>query len=284
MAKRGKKSSLKSSLQSQQSRLKRKQKAQQAAQVAEQSRKRNPGQKRVKGKVSMRTTNPFNSTDKILLIGEGNFSFARALLSTLPPSNITATAYDSEEACYAKYPEAETIVQGLREKGVEVVFDVDATKLEKVGGWKGSKRKWDRVVWNFPHAGMLSALVLCVALFNIGCWVGKGIADQDRNILTHQILILGFLRSIKPFLATGSIPQFNTTRKRKLNIDDDDEEDGMTEGLDHGSGNGNGGERRRGTILITLRNVAPYTQWYVYQFDVYSHIFTDRPITGTFPD
>ena len=164
MAKGGKKSSLKSTLQSQQSRLKQKQKVQQATQVAEQNRKRNPGKNRGKGKAPLRTTNPFNLTDKILLIGEGNFSFARALLSTLPPSNITATAYDSEEACYAKYPEAETIVQGLREKGVEVVFDIDATALEKVSGWKGGKRRWDRVVWNFPHAGMSPALGFCAAL------------------------------------------------------------------------------------------------------------------------
>jgi 25S rRNA (uracil2634-N3)-methyltransferase len=50
-----------------------------------------------------------------------------------------------------KYPDAQIIVQGLREKGVEVLFDVDATKLEKVSALKG--RKWDRIVWNFPHAG-----------------------------------------------------------------------------------------------------------------------------------
>lgn len=95
--------------------------------------------------------------------------------------------------------------------------------------------------------------------------VGKGIADQDRNILTNQTLILGFLRSVKPFLATGSIPQLNTARKRKPNPDDDDEEE--EEEMREGSGLGGTGskESRRGTILITLRNVAPYTQWYVYR-------------------
>jgi|SRR5882762_4201115 len=153
---KGKKSSLKSTLQSQQSRLKNKQKAEHAAQVAEQNKKKNP-QSKGKGPPP-RSTIPFKPTDRILLIGEGNFSFARALtlnapasLENLPPSNITATAYDAEEDCYMKYPEAQVIVQGLREKGVEVLFNVDATKLEKVSALKG--RKWDRIMWNFPHAG-----------------------------------------------------------------------------------------------------------------------------------
>lgn len=171
MAKSGKKSSLKSTLQSQQSRLKQNQKIKQAAQVSEQNRKKNPGQKsnnRGKWKSPLRTTNPFNTTDRILLIGEGNFSFARALLSTIPSSNITATAYDSEEECYKKYPEAETIVQDLREKGVEVIFEVDGTRLEKVGGWKGGKRMWDRVVWNFPHAGMLPLSSVCGVVLIFG--------------------------------------------------------------------------------------------------------------------
>jgi 25S rRNA (uracil2634-N3)-methyltransferase len=166
---------LKSALQSQQSRLKAKEKLSHAAQVAEQKAKKNAqthqskvgkpsGSGKGKGKAitsaspPQRITVPFRATDKILLIGEGNFSFARALvhdappsLEYLPPGNVTATAYDSEQACYEKYPEAESIVGFLREKGVEVLFQVDATTLERVGSLKG--RRWDRVVWNFPHAG-----------------------------------------------------------------------------------------------------------------------------------
>jgi 25S rRNA (uracil2634-N3)-methyltransferase len=155
---KGKKTSLKSTLQSQQSRLRNKQRVEHAAQVADQNRKKNK-QSKGKGKAPpLRCTIPFSPTDRILLIGEGDFSFARALtlnvpaaLESLPPGNITATAYDTEEDCYAKYPDAEIIVQGLREKGVHVLFGVDATKLEKVSALKG--RKWDRIVWNFPHAG-----------------------------------------------------------------------------------------------------------------------------------
>jgi 25S rRNA (uracil2634-N3)-methyltransferase len=154
---KGKKSSLKSTLQSQQSRLKNKQKAEHATHVAEQNRKKSNGKRRAQ---PLRPTVPFDPTDRILLIGEGNFSFARALtfnipasMKSLPPGNITATTYDTEDDCYVKYPDAQAIVQGLKEKGVEVLFDVDATKLQKVSAFKG--RKWDRIVWNFPHAGEL---------------------------------------------------------------------------------------------------------------------------------
>jgi len=248
---KGKKSSLKSTLQSQQSRLKKRQKAERAAQVAEQNRKKNP-QSKGKGKAPpQRSTIPFNPTDRILLIGEGNFSFARALtfnvpasLEQLPPRNITATSYDAENDCYVKYPDAKIIVQGLREKGVEVLFDVDATKLKNMPALKG--RKWDRIVWNFPHAG-------------------KGITDQDRNILTNQMLILGFLCSSAPFLAVGPIPSFSTTRKKKQKSEDDDDvlddadEDDDDDGFGQLPRNINTG--KRGTLLVTLRNVVPYTKW-----------------------
>ena len=148
-----KKSSLQTALLNQQSRLKQKAQIAQAAKSNERARavKKQSGKKRP-------VTIPFAPTDKILLIGEGNFSFAHALtidppsqLQHLPPQNITATAYDSEEECLAKYPDAREKIDILRAKGVNVLFGVDATKLEKVSQLKG--KRWDKVVWNFPHAG-----------------------------------------------------------------------------------------------------------------------------------
>ena len=169
MAKSGKKGSLKAALSSQQSRLKKRQEAAQAIQHAERMAKAGSSGKG-KGKAAdapppARITIPFRATDKILLIGEGNFSFTRALvcsppasLEFLPPSNVTATAYDTEEECCAKYLDAAEIISSLREKGVEVVFSVDATKLEKCAPLRG--RKFDRIVWNFPHAGERSIVFL----------------------------------------------------------------------------------------------------------------------------
>ncbi|KAJ7750204.1 hypothetical protein B0H16DRAFT_1318754 [Mycena metata] len=244
---------LKAALQSQQSRMKLKQKASQAAQTAELMSKKHGGKGKItaaakgKGKEAApprRPTIPFRATDKILLVGEGNFSFARALirdapaeLEHLPPKNITATAYDTEKECFEKYPEAEDIVLELRTAGVDVLFGVDATQLGKVAAFKG--KKWDRIVWNFPHAG-------------------KGITDQDRNILSNQVLILGFLRSAAGFLVHGPVPEIFRPKKRKVPDDDDAEED-MDDDLDLEDDNIIQPVTCRGTVLITLRNVVPYT-------------------------
>ncbi|KAG2350950.1 hypothetical protein BDR05DRAFT_54645 [Suillus weaverae] len=237
-----KKTSLKATLQSQQTRLRNKEKAAHAAEAAELKTKH-----KGKGKApALRPIIPFTSTDKILLIGEGNFSFAHALvidpplsLEHLPPSNITATAYDSEEECYDKYLDARSKVEVLRERGAVVLFGVDGTKLEKCNALKG--RRFDRVMFNFPHAG-------------------KGITDQDRNILSNQMLILGFLHSVVDCLAEGTIPTPNLSRKPKRPADDDDD-DNVNDDEDIDTSSPSTAQGARGTVLITLRNVPPYTNW-----------------------
>ncbi|KAI0271481.1 hypothetical protein BC834DRAFT_859845 [Gloeopeniophorella convolvens] len=240
MAKRNK-SSLKAALSSAQDRLGKRKHAEHAAQAATQKARAAKGG-RAKAQHSQRpSTVPFAPEDSILLVGEGNFSFARALvlhppasLEHLPPANVTATAYDTEEACYAKYPDAEACVRALRDKGARVLFGVDATRLEKTGALKG--KTFDRIVWNFPHAG-------------------KGIADQDRNILSNQLLVLGFLRSAAGLLVRGPVPQRQVSRRRTRPSEEDD--DDAAGASDSAAASG----RARGTILVTLRNVPPYTEW-----------------------
>jgi len=87
--------------------------------------------------------------------------------------------------------------------------------------------------------------------------LGKGIADQDRNILANQVLILGFFRSAAKILQVGRQPCLTGSSKGKnWRDDDDDEVDGDDEGEDRLFAT-------RGTVLITLRNVVPYTLWQV---------------------
>jgi len=156
---KSKKASLKAALSSAQSRLKKKKQAEDAATLAFNKRAKGAGGKHMaKTRVPRQSTIPFKALDNILLIGEGNFSFAIALLQHpptlleyLPPANIVATTYDTEEECYTKYPDAEQNVHVLREKGALVLFSVDATRVEKTSALKG--RAFDRIVWNFPHAG-----------------------------------------------------------------------------------------------------------------------------------
>lgn len=285
MAKSGKRN-LKATLVSQQARLKKNEQAKNAAQVRDLKKgSKGPGTVKAldkgKGKekegrveVPKRAVIPIDSTHKILLLGEGNFSFALALLKLdphhypvlwthIPAYNVTATAYDTEEECYGKYPEAPKIVDELKTRGVRVLFSVDAGNLERCKALRG--QTWDRVVWNFPHAGEhfytdLHSITL-LTLFRSG----KGIADQDRNILANQKLLLAFLRSVAPFLAQGSIPDFNKGKKKKTSAEDDeeDEDPGEENGVDEDneerdlSALQNQKSPSRGTILVTLRNVPP---------------------------
>jgi hypothetical protein len=72
--------------------------------------------------------------------------------------DVTASVYDTRQELYQKYEES-TVAETVRElagNGAQVYYGVDATKLDtspvrnlidKDG------RKFDRIVFNFPHAG-----------------------------------------------------------------------------------------------------------------------------------
>ncbi|TCD62628.1 hypothetical protein EIP91_006612 [Steccherinum ochraceum] len=194
----GKKGSLKTALSNQQTRLKKKQEAAQAARLSEQKGKKIPQAKDPKAAaLQSPPTVPFAPSDKILLVGEGNFSFAHALivdppesLRYLPPENIIATAYDQ-----------------IKRK--------NATK-------------------------------------------SRGIADQDRNILSNQVLLLGFLRSASQFLTHGPVPKVHSSKGKDRQDDAEDDGENDEEGRD---GSPVQEVASRGRILVTLRNVAPYTLW-----------------------
>lgn len=101
---------------------------------------------------------------------------------------------------------------------------------------------------------------------NTDSHVGKGITDQDRNILSNQLLVLAFLRSAASVLATGPIPTIFKPRKRKGDEDEDESDDdnsAQQELEDEDEFMSNAVEKTRGSILITLRNVSPYTLWCV---------------------
>jgi len=53
---------------------------------------------------------------RTLLVGEGNFSFARALVRLFDGNGfgLTATAYDTREVCLEKYHDAADILQEVR--------------------------------------------------------------------------------------------------------------------------------------------------------------------------
>lgn len=97
----------------------------------------------------------FDDNDRILLIGEGNFSFARAIADHYMqrnPALITATCLDSESVLYEKYgDEAKDNIEALQDLGVTVLFEVDGTQLNKHKLIR--KNRYTKIIFNFPHAG-----------------------------------------------------------------------------------------------------------------------------------
>jgi len=98
----------------------------------------------------------------VLLLGEGDFSFAAAL-ARLPPTesaavvglpensmseiSLTASSLDSEAEVLATYPEARLNLMVAGER-CRILHGVDALRVEGV---------WDAVVWNHPHLGVEDA-------------------------------------------------------------------------------------------------------------------------------
>ncbi|NXY51249.1 FDXA1 protein, partial [Ceuthmochares aereus] len=92
---------------------------------------------------------------RVLLLGEGNFSFAASLCGATR-THVVATCYESEEEVSGWERAAENI-QRLRERGAEIVFSVDCTKLKDY--FLPEKREFDCIYFNFPHCGRKAGVV-----------------------------------------------------------------------------------------------------------------------------
>ena len=119
----------------------------------------------------------------MLLIGEGDFSFAHSLVSTHGCCDVTATCYDTQTQLFEKYtPQGEEHVRFLEAEGQTVLYGVDATKLDQTKSLKKSGGQWDVVVFNFPHVG------------------GKS-KDVNRQVRFNQELLVKFFTTVKVVLA-----------------------------------------------------------------------------------
>lgn len=236
-----------------------------------------------KPKVSM-----FQANETILLVGEGNFSFTKSLLQSPhnhSPSHITATAFDDEQQCYQKYPDAEKNVKEIRSIAGRqdiVLFGVDAGNLLAHKGLQkvtksiksnSSPAIWNKIVFNFPH-------------------VGAGHKDESRNVLANQLLLIRFLVSAAPLLNSGQPPIFvqkqlgksQPQKRKRVNEEQDEDDEGEFEAIvdDENDFSDINDEEvgelplrtanaarptivrplpYAGSILVTLRDCKPYTLW-----------------------
>jgi len=147
----------------------------QAPLAANGDRQMNKKEARAQANLEKMHRNLYAPGERVLLVGEGNLSFARALCRHLKSgAGVYATCLDAEEVLKTKYADAAKHRKEIEEKfGGTVLTGVDALRLHRVKEFKGAFRK---IVFNFPH-------------------LGSGEKDVEKNILQHKQLIAGFLAS-----------------------------------------------------------------------------------------
>ncbi|KAI8634850.1 hypothetical protein F5Y19DRAFT_127583 [Xylariaceae sp. FL1651] len=186
------------------------------SQIQKQNNGAPPKQQQQQRQQHAEPTIPFSPEDKILLVGEGDLSFAASLVEHHYCADVTATVFEkSREELVEKYPQAaDNIAKIEAEDGCRVLFGVDATKMapfannhykpmrsskKKQGSEDGSSRftttttttatmsaqgVMDRVIFNFPHVG------------------GKS-TDVNRQVRYNQELLVSFFQRATPSLAPG---------------------------------------------------------------------------------
>ncbi|KKY20088.1 hypothetical protein UCRPC4_g04220 [Phaeomoniella chlamydospora] len=240
---------------------------------------------------------PFRPRDNILLLGEGDFSFASSLLKAHRCRKITATSYDDYDTLVSKYPgitrtldllnarhsaggpagctlrdgylsedndegtpdedewngfssEASDDADDPRETGhVAKSVDTKSTVLlahaidaRKAGSSKElrSRGPFDKIVFNFPHAGGVTK-------------------DVNRQVRLNQELLVGFFKSCKGLLSRPGCPSQQLRRQgdnERYDTEDEDE-DGDCDDYNINS------PPERGQIILSVFEGEPYSLWNV---------------------
>ncbi|XP_020209857.1 uncharacterized protein At4g26485, partial [Cajanus cajan] len=120
----------------------------------------------------------YSSTHRILLVGEGDFSFSLCLARAFgTASNMVATSLDSKDSLMMNYENALSNLIELETLGCTIVHEVDVHTMREHPLLE--HERFDRIIYNFPHAG-----------FN-------GRESNASVIMLHQDLVSGFLKNAK---------------------------------------------------------------------------------------
>ncbi|WCJ19460.1 hypothetical protein M5689_001752 [Euphorbia peplus] len=120
---------------------------------------------------------------KILLVGEGDFSFSICLANAFgSASNIVATSLDSEDEVKVKYSKGEMNLEVLKEAGCTIIHGVDVHTM-KDNPSVVKHGPFDMIIFNFPHAPLLYR------------------ENHFLQIELHQRLLRGFLKNAHEMLS-----------------------------------------------------------------------------------
>ncbi|CCD23391.1 25S rRNA (uracil2634-N3)-methyltransferase NDAI_0B03570 [Naumovozyma dairenensis CBS 421] len=200
-------------------------------------------------KADLPTFIPFERNETLLLIGEGDFSFAKSIIEQdyILPGNLIATSFDaSPTELRLKYPNTfEENYKFLINEGVKILFKVDGTKLikslklskktpwSKIVGPAWKSKYLNNIMFNFPHTG-------------------KGIKDQDRNIKDHQELVFGYFDSSKQLFSLINKPLKSATSGYTLGYSTEKNQD--SEGIS---------SEGYGKIILSVFDGEPYDSWQI---------------------
>lgn len=213
---------------------------------------------------------PLTKLDRILLIGEGNFSFAKSLWKNYEIGHLVATSFDSLDSLQQKYTDLNNTLGDLRgdadssgnkagansgdvddwegfssdeasnklpealdANNVVVHHSIDATRLNKAHRKTLNRHApFTKIFFNFPHTGGLST-------------------DVNRQVRANQELLVAFFNNAKAFLSTPSNPAPQEQTESDIEYDSTGEE----------VENVNKDVLTNGRVLVTLFEGEPYTLW-----------------------
>lgn len=125
----------------------------------------------------------YSSTQTILLVGEGDFSFSLALATGFGSgANLVATSLDDYDTLTDKYIQAKSNLAELKKMGAVILHGVDAHTMKLQTDLK--LKRFNRIVFNFPHAGFEFRLK----------------EDDERLIKEHQKVVKAFFESASHLL------------------------------------------------------------------------------------
>ncbi|KAK9937408.1 hypothetical protein M0R45_014202 [Rubus argutus] len=140
----------------------------------------------------------YSSSQKILLVGEGDFSFAICLAKAFgSASNMLATSLNSREELGVNYSNAMNNLKELEDRGCTILHGVDVHTMSQHPDL--IYRRFDCIIYNFPHAGYVR---------------GFSSSESDNSqILAHKKFVKGYFMSARQMLSIcGQIHVTHKTR------------------------------------------------------------------------